>query len=207
MDNSTIYNAAYVINSVGKQLNSMFEHIEELVSDAYENFGFKDIKLSYYSGANDASDWMTTSYIYNYGIVEKKKKKETVQIGFQAVIFNEDEQQVVGEWQPTIRVLVDVNGPGSWDTEGIALHEATTNGYTLSREGTLWTWEDGSNRGCVYLIPLASIRDKEFLDKHIVKHAFWLAEQLAKGSVIDQLAAPSVACKFTSGEAGLIFEV
>lgn len=198
MDNQTIYNAAHIISTVGKQINSMFEHIEELVEQHAGNSPFKSVTYNQSTDKYDSSTWISISQTYNYGIVERPNvKKETIQMGFQVVIYDESEESAVVNWQPTLRVLIEAGGIGPWDSESFPLHTALKDGYNLDASKKLWTWEDTGARGCIYMIPLAAIANREFLETNIVIRAFKLAGQLADGAAIDALVPPSMACEFS----------
>ena len=195
MDNQTIYNAAHIISSVGKQLNSMFEHIEELVQEYAVQF--KSTKCNA-TDKYDSSRWIVIAETYNFGIIEKRNvTKETIQIGFQVVIYDEYEENTVANWQPTLRVLIETGGSEAWDNESFTLHTALKDGYNLVAANKLFAWEDGGCREGIFLVPLAAIANREFLEASIIGPAFKLAGQLAEGAPIDTLTTPEEACGFS----------
>lgn len=179
MIGEVLFNATRVVVQAGKEIEAMQEQLfgllEKKLKASMNISEFED-----YGGDGDEADsngWIYESYIYQYALYLKNKRKPTAYIALQIKLADEAEMSIVGR-EPLAYILF--SGKGEWEYDEFTLAGAMDDGWKLNSQW-LWEWFDTdkgetsdrpwSNAQWAFLLPLTSLNTEDDLKNQIVSPA------------------------------------
>jgi len=192
--NNPIYNASIIIDKTGQQIDAMFEKISAYIDKAANKqftFTESDSAHKYWTKTR----WMCTGKLLNYYFLETPKPKRDIWLCLYAAIYNEEENESLLDWEPSLYVFIEING--SSETWGIDKEfYAHSTKHPHNSDGTMWIW-DKSTLGCAFTVPLTNIENERVLENDLLDPTYDLIQQLLISSSIQELKAPELAKMFT----------
>lgn len=195
MEGKKLFQAAKIVSKACGQIQALGDALYlKLEKELKQLENVSDVSSGYSKYENDSSTWLSIRWMEDLAITDSPKRKPTRHVAFQIFLYDEGEDAMIKNWEPSIYIIY---GPGrdSFEDDSIRITSCFEDDFTVldKNDNQLWRWyelSDDTLDSWFFAVPLVKINNESDLQEQIVNPVISLLKtDDPKGSFPDNSCA------------------